>query len=68
MRNCKSQYATTVDKSWCVYTCTKSYLKNHLTKHRHVCTHSNAYFLLIPNMAIIYDIFAFFENVKEQLM
>ncbi len=26
------------------------YLKNHWTKHRHVCTHSEAFFMPIPNM------------------
>ncbi len=26
------------------------YLKNHWTKHRLVCTHSNAFFMTIPNM------------------
>ena len=29
---------------------TTSYLKNHWTKHRLVCTHFDAFFMLIPNM------------------
>ncbi len=31
-----------------------SYLKNHWTKHRHVCTHCDAFSPLIPNMGIIF--------------
>ncbi len=30
------------------------YLKNHWTKHRHVCTHIDAFCMLIPNLGIKY--------------
>ncbi len=33
------------------------YLKSHLTKYRHVCTHTriDAFFMLIPNMGIQFN-------------
>ena len=38
------------------------YMKNQWTKHRVVCTHSDAFSMLISNMGIISNNFEFFEN------
>ncbi len=40
------------------------YLKNHWTKHRHVCTHFDAFSMLIPNMYIIFYTFKISENFR----
>ena len=32
-----------------------SYLKNHWTKHGCFCTHFDAFFMLLPNLGIIFD-------------
>ncbi len=40
-----------------VYENITDYLKNHWTKHRLVCTHSDAFFMLIPNMYIIFKVY-----------
>ena len=38
-----------------VYEIITGYLKNHCIKHRHVCTHFDAFFMLILNMGMIYQ-------------
>ena len=42
------------------------YLKNHWTKHRLVCTHFDAFFILIPNMGIICGNFEIVENFMKK--
>ncbi len=39
------------------------YLKNHCTKHRLVCTHSDALSMLIPNMGIKFKNFEQFQKI-----
>ncbi len=43
------------------------YLDNYWTKHRHVCTHSDAYPMLIPNMGTVFNICGFFYTIYETL-
>ena len=47
-------------------------LKNHWTKHRLVCTHLDAFFMLIPNMGIIFYNFDIFgkkwQNLKNEAL
>ncbi len=38
------------------------YLKNHWTKHGHVCTHFDAFSMLIPNMDMTRNNSKIFEN------
>ncbi len=45
-----------------IYENTTDYLKNHWTKHRHVCSHVDALSMLIPNMGTISKNLEFFEN------
>ncbi len=42
------------------HTITIGYFKNHLTKHRLVCTHSHAFSMLIPNIDTMCNIFFFY--------
>ena len=42
------------------------YLKNHWTKHRLVCTHFNAFSMLIPNMGIFFNNSEFCEIVLKK--
>ncbi len=44
-----------------VYENTTGYLKNHWTKRRHVCTHFDAFSMLIPNMDEKYNNSFFFK-------
>ncbi len=54
-----------------VYEYTTGYLKNHWTKHRHVCTHFHAFSMTISNMSIMFNksdklffLFNFMKKVK----
>ncbi len=42
------------------------YLKNHWTKHRHVCTHFYAFSLPTPNKDMKCNISEFFENFMKK--
>ena len=42
------------------------YLKNHCTKHRLVCTHFDAFSMLIPNMGTKYISSEIFENFLDK--
>ena len=43
-----------------------SYLKN--TKHRHVCTHFDAFCMLMPNMGMKCIISEIFENLMKKIV
>ncbi len=43
---------------------TTGFLKNHWTKHRLVCTHFDAFSMLIPNMHTIFINFEIFFGTK----
>ena len=49
-----------------VYENITGYLKNHWTKHRHVCTHFYTFSMLIPNMGISFKNCEIFENVLKK--
>ncbi len=44
-------------------------LKNHWTKHRHICTNNDAFSMLVPNMEMKYNIsdFVYLFEKKEKL-
>ncbi len=51
----------------CVYENITGYLKNRWTKHRLVCTHFDAFFMLIPNMDMKCNISEIFGNFMKKL-
>ncbi len=49
-------------KKMCVDENIAGYLKNHWTKHRLVCTLSDTFFMLMPNIGMIFYNSEIFEN------
>ncbi len=52
-----------MERRYLIYDNITGYLKNHWTKHRHVCTHFAAFTMLILNMDM--NITEIFENVMK---
>ncbi len=48
-----------------VYENKKGFLKNHWTKHSHVCTHSDVISILIANMDAVLNNSVIFEHFLE---
>ncbi len=56
-----------MEARWFVYVNTTGYLKNHWTKHRLVCTHFDAFSMLIPNMGAKCNNFEIFKQFSAKL-
>ncbi len=54
------------DRRWLVYENITGYLKNHWTKHRLACTHSDQFSKAIPNMTPKLNNFEIFEKFSDK--
>ena len=60
-------YSKCREGRWLVYENITSFLKNHWTKHRQVCTHFDPFSMLITNMDIIFYNSEIFDNFLRKI-